>query len=90
MSEKDELIETITEIVREECIATGRGEDGRDSGELRDDLRDLIDAAVAPLVEALEDCIGMLQSFTGSRYDEEGAVAAQISDAEQALAPWRK
>lgn len=49
-----------------------------------------IDASVAPLVEALEDCIGMLQSFTGSRYDEEGAVAAQISDAEQALAPWRK
>lgn len=62
---------------------------GYDEEELKDYARAAIDAAVAPLAEALEDCIGMLRSFTGSRYDEEGAVAAQISDAEQALAAWR-
>ena len=82
MSEKaKELAKAIQDNL--ELIRLGAGHRARP-------MPELIDAAVAPLVEALEDCIGMLQSFTGSRYDEEGAVAAQISDAEQALAAWRK
>lgn len=84
MSEKDELIETITEIVREECIATGRGEDGRDSGELRDDLRDLIDAAVAPLVNILQDIADAVENSDRSLLDR---AIAQIP---QHLAAWRK